>query len=63
MLNSNITDIYSHKYMKIKINLDDNLPFKKTLAMHNIVILVISVSNINHNRYYHHKFLEKCFFK
>ena len=31
MLKSNMSDIYSHKYMKIKINSDDDLPLEKSL--------------------------------
>ena len=29
MLKINISDVHSHKYTKIKISLDDNLPLKK----------------------------------
>ena len=43
MLKINISDIYSHQYIKIKINLDDDLPLEKTLNMHNAVILTKSV--------------------
>ena len=28
-LKNNITDVHFHKYMKIEINSDDNLPFRK----------------------------------
>ena len=38
MLKSNISDVYSNKYMKIKINSDDDLPLEKTL---NAIILTI----------------------
>ena len=31
-------DDYDDKYMKIRINSDDNLPFTKTLKMHSFVI-------------------------
>ena len=31
MLNSNISDAYSHKRSKIKINSDDDLPLQRTL--------------------------------
>ena len=30
MLKSNISDVYSHKYMKIEINSDDDLRLEKT---------------------------------
>ena len=45
MLKINISDVYSHKYTKVKINFDDYLPLEKTL--NNILILVRSVFNKN----------------
>ena len=39
MFKINILDVYSHKYTKIKINSDDDLPLEKTINMQNIVIL------------------------
>ena len=51
MLKSNISDIYSHKEMKIKINPDDHLPLEKTLNIHNAVLHIESVFNKNHNHY------------
>ena len=53
MLKSNISDIYSHKYMKIKSNSDNDLPLEKTLDMDNVVILIKSVLNKNHNHHYY----------
>ena len=44
MLNINISDIYSHRYTKIKTDSDDTLPLKETLNMHNVVILIKSDS-------------------
>ena len=41
MLKNNITDVDLHKYIKIKINLDDDLPLEKTLNMYNVVYLLI----------------------
>ena len=38
MLKRNISDVYSNKYMKIKINSDHDLPLEKTL---NAIILII----------------------
>ena len=40
MFKINILDVYSHKYAKIKINSDDDLPLEKTINMQNIVILI-----------------------
>ena len=46
-LRSNIPDVYSHKYMKIKINSDVDLPLQKTLNMHKAVTLNKFVFNKN----------------
>ena len=35
-IKSNITDVYFHKYMKIKINSDDDFSLEKTLNIHNV---------------------------
>ena len=37
---TNNSNNYVEKYMRIKFNSDDNLPLKKTLKLHNIVIVV-----------------------
>ena len=42
--------------MKNEINSDDNLTLEKTL--NNIVILIKSVFNKNHNHYYYNVFLD-----
>ena len=49
MLKSNISDVYSHEYTKIKINSGDNYPLEKTLDMHNVVIIVKFVFYKNRN--------------
>ena len=41
----NNSDNYGGKYLKTRVNSDDNLPLWKTLAMYNFVILVRFVSN------------------
>ena len=38
----NTSDAYSHQYMQIKTNSNDNLPFEKTLNIQNGVILIKS---------------------
>ena len=43
MLISSNSDVFSHKYTKIKINLDDYFPLEKTLNMHNVIIIIKSV--------------------
>ena len=40
MLNSNTSDAYSHKCLKIKIKSDDDLPLQKRMNMPNVVILI-----------------------
>ena len=54
MLKSNISDFYSHKYTKIRIDLNDNLPVEKTLNVHNVVILIKSVFNKNNIKMLHY---------
>ena len=39
--------------MEIKMDLDEDLPLKKTLRLYNIIILIKSVFNKNHNLYYY----------
>ena len=56
MLKSNIWDLSPHKYMKIKIDSDDDLPLQKPLSMHNIVILIQSVFSKNHDHCYYQFF-------
>ena len=43
MFKSNISDIYSLEYTKIKIISDDDLRLKKTLNMQNVVIIISCV--------------------
>ena len=58
MLKINVSDVCSHKYMKIKFDLDDDLTLEKTLNMHNVVILIKSAFNKNLNYHYYEVFLE-----
>ena len=44
--------------MKIKFNSDDDLPLKRTLESHNIIIVVRSVFH-GDNKYYQQIFLDK----
>ena len=53
MLKINISDVYSYKRMRIKINSDDDLPSEKLLNMHNVVIFIKSIINKNHNNNYY----------
>ena len=45
MLKRNISDIYSHKYMKIKINSHDYLPLEKTWNILIVVTIIKSAFN------------------
>ena len=42
---------------KSKIDLDDDLPLKKSLTMHNFNMIITSVLNQNQNLYYYNLFL------
>ena len=41
-LKSSISDIYPYKYMKIKIDSDDDIPLEKMFNIHNLVIIIKS---------------------
>ena len=47
--------------MKIKFNLDDNLPSNKTLKIHKMTIVIRSVSQED-NKYYPQVFLDECLY-
>lgn len=44
-------NLNQNQYMKIKTELLDDLHLQKTLTMHNLEILIDSVSNENHNQF------------
>ena len=46
--------------MKMKFNSGDSLPFKKTLGLHNMIIVVFFHEG---NKYYPKVFLEECLYK
>lgn len=50
ILKSNVSYVYSHKFMKTKIDPDGHLSLEKTIYMHNLVILFNSVFSENHNQ-------------
>ena len=50
------------KYIKIKFVSDDDLPLKKTLELHNMVMFVRSVF-LEDNMYYPQVFLDECLYK
>ena len=53
---NNNSDYYNERDVKIKFNSDDDLPLKRTLEFHNIIILVRSVFHEG-NKYYQQFFL------
>ena len=48
--------------MKMKINWDDDLPWKKTLELYNMVVVVRSISHES-NKYYQQVFPDECLYK
>ena len=48
--------------MKIKFNSNDDVPLKKILELHNMVIVVRSVFH-EVNKYYPKQFLDECLYK
>ena len=41
MLKSNISEVYSHKYTKIKINSDDDLPYLLSRFLIKLIIFIM----------------------
>ena len=50
------------KNMKIKLNLDDELPLIKTIEIHNMIIVVGADFHEN-NKYYSQFSLDECLYK
>ena len=46
---------YGKDFMKIKFNPDDNLPFNKTIKLHNMIIIIRSLFKED-GKYYAHVF-------
>ena len=55
-------DDYDEKYMKIKFNLDDELPENKAIEIPSMIVVVRAVFHEN-NKYYPHVFLDECLYK
>ena len=55
-------DDYDEKYMKIKVNSDDELPLNKTIEITSMAIVVRAVFYEN-NKSYPQIFLDKCPYK
>ena len=48
--------------MKIKFNLDGELPLNKSIEIHSMIIVVTAVFHEN-NKYYPQFFLDECVYK
>ena len=53
---------YDKDYMKIKFNLDDDLPLNKILKLHMLTIIVRSVFEED-GKYYPQVFLDECLYE
>ena len=61
LLKKNVSDVYPHKYLKIKIDSDDGVLLEKTWNIYNVVIIPVkSVFNKNRSHYYYQAVLGKC---
>ena len=56
------SDEYDEKYMKIKFNLDDNLPLNKMIEIPSMIIVVRAVFHEN-DKYYPQVTLGQCLYK
>ena len=56
------SDDFDEKRMKIKFNLEDELPLNKMIEMHNMITVVRAIFHEN-NKYYPQVFLDKCLHK
>ena len=59
---TNTSGDYHEKYMKIKLNTDDNIPLNKFLKLHNLTIVVRSVFQED-KKYYQQFFLDECLYE
>ena len=60
---NNNSDDYDKTYMEIKLNIGDDLPLKKILELHNIIIVVRSFFFYGVTKYYPQIFLDACLYK
>ena len=56
------SDDYDEKYMKIKFNSDYELPLNKTIKIPSMIV-VVSTSFFENNKYYPQVFLDECLYK
>ena len=55
-------DDYDESFMKIKFNLDDKLPLKRTIKIPSMII-VVRAAFYENNRYYPQFFFDECLYK
>ena len=56
------SDDYDEKYMKVKLNSDDELPLNETIEIPSMIIVVRSIFHEN-NKHYPQVFLDECLYK
>ena len=56
------SDEHDEKYMKIKLNSNDELPLNNTVEIHSMIIVVRAVFHEN-NKYYSQVSLDECLYK
>ena len=56
------SDDYDEKYMKIKFDLDDDLPLNKTIGIYDVTTVVRAIFHEN-KKYYPQVFLDECMYK
>ena len=56
------SDDYDEKYIKVKFDLDDELPLNKTTEIPTVTIIV-RVIFLENNKYYPQVFLDECLYK
>ena len=61
-INSGKSGEYEKDYIKIKFNLDDDLPLNKILKLHNLTIIVKTVFEED-GKYYPQVFLGECLYE
>ena len=59
---TNISGDYDENYMKIKFNLDDNLPLNEIIQLHNLTI-VVRFAFQEDKKYYPQVFLDECLYE
>ena len=59
---TNILGDYDENYMKIKFNLDDNLPLNEIIQLHNLTI-VVRFAFQEDKKYHPQVFLDECLYE